>query len=114
MREHFEPGEEVFRQGDLGDRVYIILSGAAEVCARARTAPAGLLARLGAGECFGEMALLNKTTRSATVRCVEPMDVLSLPKREFAVLAANLPELRNSFERLAAERAAQAAPPAGA
>ena len=30
-REHFEPGEEVFHQGDLGDRVYIILNGRAQV-----------------------------------------------------------------------------------
>jgi len=102
-QEHFEPGQEVFRQGDLGDRVYVILSGAAEVWREAdgRVRP---LARLGPGDWFGEMALLNQTTRGATVRCVEAMDALSLPKREFTVLAANLPELRESFERVMAER----------
>jgi hypothetical protein len=51
------------------------------------------------------MALVNAATRNATVSCVAAMDVLSLPKKEFAVLAANLPDLRRSFERLAAERA---------
>jgi len=98
-QEHFEPGQEVFRQGDLGDRVYVILSGAAEVWRKAdgRVKP---LARLGPGDWFGEMALLNQTTRGATVRCVEAMDALSLPKRDFTVLAANLPELRESFERV--------------
>jgi len=102
-QEHFEPGQEVFRQGDLGDRVYVILSGAAEVWREAdgRVRP---LARLGPGDWFGEMALLNQTTRGATVRCVEAMDALSLPKRDFTVLAANLPELRESFERVMAER----------
>ena len=48
------------------------------------------LARLGAGEYVGEMALLNQATRNATVRCLEPLDVLSIHKREFSVLAANL------------------------
>jgi CRP-like cAMP-binding protein len=62
------------------------------------------LARLGPGDWFGEMALLNQTTRGATVRCVEAMDALSLPKRDFTVLAANLPELRESFERVMAAR----------
>jgi len=102
-QEHFEPGQEVFRQGDLGDRVYVVLSGAAEVWQKA-DGRMRALGRLGPGDWFGEMALLNQTTRGATVRCVEAMDALSLPKRDFTVLAANLPELRESFERVMAAR----------
>jgi CRP-like cAMP-binding protein len=59
-----------------------------------------LLADLGPGECFGEMALLNKTTRGATVRCSEPMDVLSLRKSDFGALVTHLPALRESFEQV--------------
>src|SRR5262249_53003979 len=99
-QEHFEPGQEVFRQGDIGDRIYIVLSGRAEVVRDER-----MVASLGRGEYFGEMALLQQVTRNATVRCVEPMDVLALPKREFGMLAANLPELRRSFEAKSQERA---------
>jgi NADH:ubiquinone reductase (H+-translocating) len=103
MQEHFEPGEEVFHEGDLGDRVYIITSGRAAVM---READGGerVIAQLGPGECFGEMALLSQSARNATVRCVAAMDVLSLPKREFGLLAANLPDLRRSFERVAEQR----------
>ena len=101
--EHFEPGEEVFHQGDLGDRIYIIARGQAEV-ARRENGNESLLARLGPGEYFGEMALLNQTTRNATVRCLEPLDVLSIHKREFAVLAANLPAMRESFELVMKQR----------
>jgi len=50
------------------------------------------------------MALLNHTTRNATVRCLEPLDVLSIHKREFAVLAANLPAMRESFEQVMRQR----------
>jgi len=101
--EHFEPGEEVFHQGDLGDRIYIIARGQAEVAHRENDSET-LLARLGPGEYFGEMALLNQTTRNATVRCLEPLDVLSIHKREFAVLAANLPAMRESFEQVMKQR----------
>lgn len=105
-REHFEPGQDVFREGDLGDRLYIILSGEVEIRRRGAEGES-TLARLGPGQCFGEMALVNMTRRNATVRCVSSLDLLSLPKKEFAVLAANLPDLRRSFERLAGERAQQ-------
>jgi NADH dehydrogenase len=106
-QEHFEPGQEVFHEGDVGDRVYIILSGGADVLRGEQK-----LATLGRGEYFGEMALLHMATRNATVRCTEAMDVLALPKREFSVLSANLPELRRSFETKSAERALpEASPP---
>jgi NADH dehydrogenase len=92
-QEHFEPGQDVFEEGDVGDRVYIILSGKADVLRGGLT-----LATLARGDFFGEMALLHMATRNATVRCTEPMDVLALPKREFNVLSANLPALKRSFE----------------
>jgi NADH dehydrogenase len=107
-REHFEAGDEVFRQGDLGDRLYIIVKGAVEVV-REDAQGETVLARLGPGEYFGEMALLQRTTRNATVRAVEATDLLSLPHGEFSVLAAHLPELRRGFENVADRRRSPAA-----
>lgn len=101
--EHYEPGQEIFRQGDLGDRIYIISRGKAEVL-REQGDRTVSLALLGPGEYFGEMALLNQTTRNATVRCLESLDVLSIHKREFSLLAANLPALRESFEQVIKQR----------
>ncbi len=102
-REHYEPGQEVFRQGELGDRLYLILAGAVEVV-RQEVGASRVLARLGPGQWFGEMALLQMTVRSASVRCVEPLDVLSLPREEFGVLATHLPDLRQRFDAIARER----------
>ncbi|HVZ71958.1 MAG TPA: FAD-dependent oxidoreductase [Polyangia bacterium] len=99
MHEHFEPGQHVFDEGEIGDRVYILMSGRAEVIRGE-----AVLAALGPGECFGEMALLGSAPRNATVRCVEPMTVLSIPKREFSLLAASVPGLRASFEAVSARR----------
>jgi NADH dehydrogenase len=104
-REHYEPGQVVFREGDLGDCLYIILTGQAEVV-RGSGESERLVARLGPGQCFGEMALVQESRRNASVRCAQALDVLCLPKHEFAVLAAHLPDLRASFERLTDERAA--------
>jgi NADH:ubiquinone reductase (H+-translocating) len=101
--EHFEAGQTVFHQGDLGDRIYIITAGAADVI-REDHGGETRLARLSAGEFFGEMALLNDTTRNATVRCVESLDVLSIPKQDFSALAATLPGLRDSLSSVMVNR----------
>jgi len=113
-QEHFEPGEDVFCEGDVGDRIYFIRKGQAEVLRR-RSGADELVAVLGPGDWFGEAALVNETTRSATIRCQHDLDVLSLPKKEFAVLAANLPDVRKSFDRIMAVRdLLKAAPTPGA
>ncbi len=101
-RQHFEPGEFVFCEGDAADCLYILLEGKAEVVRGDQ-----VVAELGPGEYFGEMALLGqgRTQRNATVRCVEPMNVLCLPKKEFGLLAAHMPGVRQSFESVAQRRA---------
>jgi NADH dehydrogenase len=66
-----------------------------------------VLARLGAGEYFGEMALLNEKTRGASIRCTQPMDVLVLRKGDFKALVANLPDLRKGFEAVMEKRMSQ-------
>lgn len=100
---HFEPGETVFRQGDLGDALYIILDGSAEVVLESN-GDQEVIATLAAGDYFGEQALLNNRTRAATVRCVRPMNVLALRKGDFSALTNNLPDMHASFERVMKER----------
>jgi NADH dehydrogenase len=108
----FEPGDVVFREGDVGDRLYMILSGEAEIV-RGSGEGEQVLARLGAGECFGEMALLSGATRNATARACSVLEVLSLHKRDLGPLLGGLPELRAGFEAMAARRARPGeAPPA--
>jgi NADH dehydrogenase len=103
-REHYEPGQTVFHQGDVGDCVFVIVDGAAEVV-RDDERGATRVARLGAGEVFGEMALLGSGVRGASVRCLEAMTILRLPRRDFRLLDASIPALRRSFEEVAAARA---------
>ncbi|HET9491878.1 MAG TPA: FAD-dependent oxidoreductase [Methylomirabilota bacterium] len=103
-RQHFEPGQVVFRQGDIGDLVYAIAKGEVEVT---RESPGGkpeILARLGPGQWFGEMALISHAPRNATVHSATPLDVLTLDREAFDALFTNVPALREFFEELIRER----------
>jgi NADH dehydrogenase len=106
MKQHFEPGEDICREGELADKVFVLLEGSAEV---RKTSPEGgadvVLAHLGPGQYFGEMGVVGGGRRTATVRCVEPLDALCLPRQEFSVLATHFPELKRSVERVSKERA---------
>jgi len=75
----YEKGEIVFRQGDPGDTMYIIQSGAVEV-SQLRDEQKFVLAFLGRGDFFGEMALIDKHPRSATVTAIRRSRLLPLTR----------------------------------
>lgn len=109
---HFEPGELVFRQGDVGDAFYMILQGEIEVVRDEPNAPAQRLGTLKAGEFFGEMALIGGQARAATVRALTPVTVLALRQREFISLLDHIPDLRRNIEDVMDRRRAVAVAPA--
>jgi NADH dehydrogenase len=100
---YYPSGEEVIHQGDLGDALYIILSGAVEVVV-ARPGGEEIVGRMGAGEFFGELALLRQCPRTASVRCTEPTTLLAIPKSDFQALATSLPQLGQDVQRIASTR----------
>lgn len=105
-RRHFAPGEVIFRQGDSGREVYVIVNGEVEIV---REGPGeARISKLGTGEFFGEMALIMNAPRVATARAGSSLDVLVLNRATFASLFTNLPALRQSFQEVMAERVAAA------
>ncbi len=77
-RAHYEVGDEIVRQGEKGDCAYLLLAGEVEALQRVN----GRMERLRAcrsGECFGEIALLCDTPRTASIKCLTPVDVVVLP-----------------------------------
>jgi CRP-like cAMP-binding protein len=71
-------GAEIVRQGDAGDRFYIIDRGRVQVTADGRT-----VAELGPGDYFGEIALLRDVPRTATVTTLEESRLLTLEREQF-------------------------------
>jgi len=78
----YNSGEIIVRQGDFGECMYFIQAGKVEVI-REGDGKEVKLAELGQGEFFGEMALFEKGIRSATVRPLGEVRVLSVDKRLF-------------------------------
>ncbi len=104
-RQHFEPGEIVFNQGDLGDSIYVVEKGRCEVLKEAGGFQEHI-ADLGDGDYFGEMAVLADVSRNATLRATTPLDVLLIPKNDFNLLKTNVPAFGNVFRQLAEHRRA--------
>jgi NADH dehydrogenase len=103
--EHFDTGEAVVREGDVGDKLYVIKSGRVEVMRPDPDGEERRVAELGPGDYFGEIALMDTGgRRNATVRALTPLDVLAVGRPEFLALMASFPDLRSLFEDLARER----------
>jgi NADH dehydrogenase len=109
-REHFEADEVIFREGDRGDRLYIVADGEVEVSRRVAGQGEVALRRLGPGDCFGEIALVSDRPRTATVRSRTSVNVLAVERETFQALFAGLPPLRGFFEQLIARRLQTDAP----
>ena len=100
---HFETGDIVFNQGDIGDYLYNIVEGTVDVLIE-KDGKQEKVASLSKGEFFGEMALLNERTRTATIKCATPVDLLALRKSDFGVLVTNFSGLKEQFVSTEEER----------
>lgn len=86
--EMYEAGQIIVRQGDVGTAMYIVRSGDVEVV-RDVAGKAEVLARLGPGSHFGEVAVLRDVRRTATVRAVGAVEVLRLSRDDTKRLTEN-------------------------
>ena len=96
-------GRVLMRQGDPGREAFVIADGRAKATIRGKGS-----ARLGPGECFGEMALLHSAPRSATVTAESHMRLLVLGSREFSELIESVPVVGRQVLGALAERVREA------
>lgn len=96
----FVPGEKVFKIDDHGDSLYFIQSGNVEVVTR----DGSVVATLGDGSFFGEMALVSSKTRTATVRATTFCDVYLLHRAAFDRVSTAYPEFRKHLEEVMNDR----------
>ena len=102
--EIFDSNEIIFREGEPGRHVYVVKSGEVDVLAKRHDGSEHVINRLRAGDHFGEMALLRRAPRTATVRAVTAVEVFKMGPSNFAVLYTNLPGMREHFGRAMAAR----------
>jgi CRP/FNR family cyclic AMP-dependent transcriptional regulator len=92
-------GAVVAREGDQGVGFFLILDGTARISRSART-----LRRLGPGDYFGEIALLDEGPRSATVTAETPLKLLGLTAWNFRRLVAQNPSIAPKLLKVMGER----------
>jgi CRP-like cAMP-binding protein/RsiW-degrading membrane proteinase PrsW (M82 family) len=93
--ERFGPGEVIVREGDLGDRFYLVRSGRVGVLRKGKQ-----VAQLQPGDYFGELALLAAERRTATVQALEGTEVLALSRPAFEAVLRAHSELRGHFREV--------------
>ncbi len=100
----FRPGRVLATEGADGREFVVIVDGRATV-----EQDGNVIATLGAGDFFGEMALLTGRPRVASVVATGPVDALVIEERAFRRLLDEAPGIRDQVERALAERARSAA-----
>lgn len=91
---HAKQGDTIVRKGDLGNEMFMILKGSAEVCEFKGDTKISL-AIFGEGEVFGEMAFLSETARSADVVALSDLEVLVLTQAFMKNFMKLMPETAN-------------------
>jgi CRP-like cAMP-binding protein len=93
--ETYFAGERVFDIGEHGDCMYIVQTGRIGICLEKNSPGTSTryIAELGAGDCFGEMNLLDDLPRSASAHVIEDSILLTLEKSRLRGLIINYPEL---------------------
>ncbi len=102
-QQHFQPGDIVFNQGDVGDSVFAIQDGECEII-KETDGQSEVVAVLGKAQFFGEMAVLAESVRNATVRARTQTRVLSMSKTDFNKIRETVPAFDKVFEKLFDER----------
>lgn len=112
--EFHEAGGYVFKQGDYGNRCYIIATGRAEIIHHDADGEDHIVAQLRPADCFGASEVLQDTAYPVSVRCAEATKLLVVPKEDFLKFAEALPGLADRFNAINQKMEAVAVEQSGA
>jgi CRP-like cAMP-binding protein len=97
-----DAGRELITEGDVGHEAFIVVDGTATV-----TRGGDTVADVGPGAVFGEMALIDRVPRNASVTATTPMKLIVIGKREFSGLLDESSSFRGSIMAALAARVRQ-------
>ena len=102
-RVSYDPGQDLFKQGDPGDAAYIILDGEADIIVNT---PDGelVVASMKKNDFVGDIAILCDVPRTATVRATKPLSTLVITKDLFFQLVTEFPDMSVAIMRELAQR----------
>jgi NADH dehydrogenase len=103
-RAYFRPGDYVFREGDPALNFYAVEKGTLEVIRSAGGDAGGVVAVLGPGDFFGEMALVEGRARSASVRARTAVEVTTLGAQVFSRVSKSLAPLQQRLAQVIRQR----------
>lgn len=97
--ESFPAGHEIFHEGDKGDAVYVIRAGTVEISAQVGTDKKQVVSKLGPGDFFGEMSVIEFKPRSANAVAAEPVIVYRIPAGEMLTFIHHTPDIAVNLMR---------------
>ncbi len=107
-QEHsYSQGAAILKEGEVGDSLFLISSGSVQVALRGEGGPSTSLAVLQAGDIFGEMAVLERRPRSATVLANEDCVLLEITGENIRKLLEVHPEMQVKLYTIARDRMKQ-------
>jgi signal transduction histidine kinase len=104
VERHFEVGTQVFQEGDPGDGLYVVSEGLVAISSRLANGECCVLGRIGPGDIFGEMAVLDNDPRSATVIAEEKTTAYFIARDDLLYLLEHTPKLSASLVRETSRR----------
>lgn len=100
----FRADEAIVREGELGSSLFLIENGSVSVVTADPNGQPMVLAELGPGEFFGEVAVLTGRPRTATIVAREAVTLIEIAREDLEEIVADHPEVRDVLERFYRER----------
>lgn len=97
-------GETLFRQGDPGDGMFIVVTGRLQILIQDKHGKEHIHSEVGPGEVVGELALLTRDPRAATVYAIREANVVKLPAEVFEKLISQFPQMMVQISRMIVRR----------
>lgn len=95
----YPEGHQIIKEGDEGDGIYIVTQGQVQISSRVGQGERRILRRIGPGDFFGEMAVLDNEPRSATVTAEQPTTTYFIPRSDLVRMLESSPKLAVSLVR---------------